>query len=125
VHRVAKDEYAAFERPGVRVLALADKGRETMTVDDRWGAAPDVVQNGQHEGIALLNMQTGECCELDPIGAEVWLLLCRGASLRGAVEHLVSSYDVSHERAEVDVLELINALHDLGMVERQEGAANV
>jgi hypothetical protein len=95
-----------------------------MTIDDRWDAAPDVVQNDHDDGIALLNMQTGECCELDPIGAEVWLLIRRGASLRGAVEHLVSSYDVSHERAEVDVLDLIKALHDLGMVERREGAAN-
>jgi hypothetical protein len=124
VHRVEKDEYAAFERPCVRLLAEADKGREAMTIDERWGAAADVVQNDHDEGIALLNMQTGECCELDPIGAEVWLLLCRGASLRGAVEHLVSSYDVSLERAETDVLDLVNALHDLGMVEQRASAAN-
>jgi len=94
------------------------------TLDDPLGVAPDVVQNDLEDGIALLNMQTGDCCELDAVGAEVWSLLRRGASLRGVVEHLASSYDVSAVRAEADVLELVKSLHDLGMVAPRSGATN-
>jgi hypothetical protein len=79
-------------------------------------AAPDVLQNAFDGGMALLNLRTGECCELDQAGAEIWGVLCRDGSPRAAAEHLARFYEVAAPRAEGDVVLLAKGLLELGML---------
>jgi hypothetical protein len=88
----------------------------SLTLDDHCTGAADVVQNTLDDGVALLNLRTGDCCEVDGVGAEIWSLLKRGTSLRAVAAHLATSYDVALPRIESDVLDLAKTLYDLGML---------
>lgn len=58
----------------------------------------------------LLDLNAGTYFSLDPIGARMWELIGRGASVAAICDELVQEYDVSRETLQADVIELCDKL---------------
>jgi hypothetical protein len=91
-----------------------------MRLDDRVKPTNHVVQQEIDEGIALLNMRTADCFELDPIGARLWAALRTEQRLRAVFEAVLAEYDVPPDVLEKDVLALVGKLMAAGVLERCE-----
>jgi hypothetical protein len=89
-----------------------------MRLDDRVRPTKDIVQNECEEGVALLNLRTAECFELDPIGTRLWSAIRADQRLRSAFETLIAEYDVAPDVLETDVLALVGKLMGAGILER-------
>jgi hypothetical protein len=88
-----------------------------MDLDDRLKPTSHVVKNDLEGGLALLDMKTGECFELDEIGASLWMSLVDDGRLRSGFEAIVASYDVAPDVLERDLLTLAGALVAAGLLE--------
>jgi hypothetical protein len=88
-----------------------------MDLDDRLRPTMYAVKNELEGGLALLNMRTGECYELDEIGAALWTSLVKDGRLRSGFEAIVASYDVAPDVLERDILALAGALVAAGLLE--------
>jgi len=89
-----------------------------MRLDDRVRPTNHVVQQEIEGGVALLNMRTAECFELDPIGARLWAALRTEQRLRSVFEAVLAEYDVTPDVLEKDVLALVSKLMAAGVLER-------
>jgi len=69
------------------------------------------------EEAAILNMKNSVYYGLDPVGARIWQLLQQPRSIAEIRDVIASEYDVSAERAESDLRELIGKLLSEGLVE--------
>ena len=69
------------------------------------------------EEAAILNMKNSVYYGLDPVGARIWRLLQQPRSIAEIRDVIASEYDVSAERAESDLRELIGKLLSEGLVE--------
>lgn len=65
----------------------------------------------------LLNTRGNKYYALDEVGAELWRRLSDGLKLRTAYEELLAEYDVDAGTLEADLLELLQALLDNGLIE--------
>jgi hypothetical protein len=87
-----------------------------MKLSDRLRPANHVVQNVRGSRAVLLNMKSGECYELDPIGGLVWTSICAGD--RGAgLDRISKLYAVAPDVLERDVLALLEELVACGLLE--------
>jgi hypothetical protein len=77
---------------------------------------PTVVSQETNEGAVLLEMTTGDCFELNRVGAEIWGALSRGEPLPVLVAALARRYDVPAATIEADANALIAALRGRGLV---------
>lgn len=68
----------------------------------------------------LLNTLTNKYYALNEVGARVWSLLANGKTLNEAHTLLLNEYEVEAVQLEQDLLELINDLHENGLVETIE-----
>jgi len=69
------------------------------------------------EEAAILNMKNSVYYGLDPVGARVWQLLQQPRSLGEIRDAIVEEYDVTPERAESDLRDLLEKLLSEGLVE--------
>jgi len=69
------------------------------------------------EEAAILNMKNSVYYGLDPVGARIWQLLQQPRSIAEIRDVIASEYDVSADRAESDLRELIGKLLSEGLVE--------
>ena len=79
-------------------------------------ANPLVVVQPIDGGSVLMDVATGDCFELNQIGAEIWTLFAEGRSQASIVAALVSSYDIRPEAVESDVRALLADLKRHGLV---------
>lgn len=77
-----------------------------------------ISQRATADGLFLLDVATGLCCELNALGARVWQELLEGGTLRLAHERILAEYEVSPEALEADLRELARELIDRRMLER-------
>jgi hypothetical protein len=77
---------------------------------------PTVVAKAMPEGAVLIDSRTGECFELNRVGARVWDGLERGVDLAGLVDELAAEYAIDRARISTDVATLVDALTRHGVL---------
>jgi hypothetical protein len=71
-------------------------------------------------GAILLDTASGECFELNSVGAIVWARIESGCSFDEIVEGLTRQYGVPPDLASADVEGLVDSLLKLGVVRARE-----
>jgi hypothetical protein len=75
------------------------------------------------EEAAILGMKNSTYYGLNPVGARVWNLLQQPRSVGEICEAIVAEYDVTAERCEDDLIELLQKMLQEGLVELSQGAS--
>jgi hypothetical protein len=83
---------------------------------DKFRVNPTVVATPMPDGAVLIDSATGECFELNRIGARVWERLQRGEDLVAIVDALASEYALERSRVSTDVANLVENLARHGIV---------
>ena len=65
----------------------------------------------------ILNLKSGVYYGLNSVGTRIWNLLQQPRSVREIRDALVARYDVDRERAENDLIALLQKLIDAGLVQ--------
>ncbi len=65
----------------------------------------------------ILNLATGNYFGLDGVGTRLWALLTESGALQGAVDAMAAEYEIDRPALERDVLDLVDALVDKGLVQ--------
>jgi len=71
----------------------------------------------------LLDMPSGRYFALNPIGTVIWQWLSTPCHIESLCERLLQEYDVTAERCEAEVTELIRQLAEHGLVRLDECGA--
>jgi hypothetical protein len=71
---------------------------------------PMITAQFMHTGALLMDIASGDCFELNAVGAEVWQALERGDSVARVVHGMTEKYKISSERAAADVSDLLTNL---------------
>jgi len=61
---------------------------------------------------------------LDEVGAEVWGWIAEHGTLGAVLDRIVAAYEVSRQQAQQDLMRLIDALLENGLVQVSEAAAD-
>jgi hypothetical protein len=73
-------------------------------------------------GTVVMDLRAGKYLALNPVGAEIWVLLEAGASAAQVLEHLTARFEVEPARLRADVEGLLSALQARGLVVATTGA---
>ena len=84
--------------------------------------APDVIGSELGSEVVMLNLGDATYYGLDEVGAEVWRLIQTPITIGRVVASIVDAYDVDPQRCRTDVLTLMAALRERGLVEVRDGA---
>lgn len=82
----------------------------------------DVLASELGPEVVMLNLRDATYYGLEDVGAEIWRLLQTPITIGRIVAALLEMYDVDAERCRSDVLILVAALADRGLVEVREPA---
>lgn len=81
---------------------------QTLT---RYAAPFEVVARDLEDGVLLLDFRSGECFQLDPIGALAWRLIEEGiASSHDIIFEFCDRFNAPRERVEEDMEQFFEAL---------------
>lgn len=80
---------------------------------------PSVVSQQTSDGAVLLEMTTGECFELNRVGAEIWEAIARGGVLEDVIVTLEKRYHLPMSMIDADARILINDLLAKGLLKSQ------
>ena len=87
-----------------------------ITLTSRVRIQDDVLfQELQGEAV-LLNLKTGVYLGLDRIGTTIWQLLQEDGALSRVVEVILREYDVTQEKFEQDLLNLVGQMEKQGLL---------
>jgi predicted Rdx family selenoprotein len=81
-----------------------------------WLPNPLISAQRMETGAVLMDAATGDCFELNRIGAEVWEQIASGGDVAAMVAGLASRYGVAVDRVSEDVRKLIDQLLARGLV---------
>jgi Coenzyme PQQ synthesis protein D (PqqD) len=70
---------------------------------------------------AILELKSGTYFGLDEVGATVWKLIARPRRVIEIRDALLRQYDVEAERCGQELIELLGALHEQGLIQVAEG----
>lgn len=73
------------------------------------------------QDVVLLNTHSNKYFALDEVGAQFWDLLRDGKQVNHAYKELLKEYEVASDQLEKDILELLDALMENGLVEITSG----
>jgi hypothetical protein len=79
-------------------------------------AGAHVVSQPTEQGAVLLEMTSGECFELNRVGAEIWGGITKGVALSQVVQDVASRYRVSASTVESDARALVAELKRRGLL---------
>jgi hypothetical protein len=68
------------------------------------------------KGAILMNTSSGDCFELNGVGAFVWDCIGRGMGLEAIARELVKAYEIDETTARADLSRLIEELERQGIV---------
>jgi hypothetical protein len=88
----------------------------TLTLRTRVVASPDVVHRELDGEAVLLNLRTGMYFGLDEVGTRIWSCLGDTTALAEVHQRLLGEYDVTADRLEADLIDLVTRLADQGLV---------
>jgi len=79
----------------------------------------DVVwRNLQGESV-LLDLKSGVYFGLDAVGTRIWTLLQDRRNLQAVLQELLSEYEVSEETCAHDLMDLVSAMAEKGLVQTE------
>jgi len=87
-----------------------------LTLRTRVVASLDVVHRELDGEAVLLNLDTGMYFGLDEVGTRVWSCLREATDLAAIHRTLLDEYEVAADRLEADLIELVGALAEQGLV---------
>lgn len=70
---------------------------------------------------AILELKTGTYFGLDEVGASVWNLIAQPRRVIEVRDALLAQYDVEAEQCGRELIELLDALHERGLIQVAEG----
>lgn len=79
--------------------------------------ASDVLGSELGSEVVMLSLRDGMYYGLDDVGAEIWRLIQGPMTIGRIVASLVDTYDVDARRCRADVIRLVAALRDRGLVD--------
>jgi hypothetical protein len=85
-------------------------------LDDTVTPSPHILARRMDPGAILMNTASGDCFELNPVGARVWDLISRGCALEAILDELVSTYAIDRATARGDLQRLLDELAQQGIV---------
>ena len=88
----------------------------TLTLQTQVVPSPDVVHRELDGEAVLLNLGTGMYFGLDEVGTRVWSCLSESTDLAAIHRTLLDEYEVAADRLEADLIELVGALAERGLV---------
>jgi hypothetical protein len=77
---------------------------------------PLVVAQAMDEGLVLMDLPSGECFELNRVGAEVWDRLAKAQSIADIVTEMAAQYHAPASTVESDVRALVTDLLRRGLL---------
>ena len=86
-------------------------------------AARDQVSCDLNGETAILSLANGTYYGLDPVGAQVWILLQEPRRVEEIRDAVLQEYEVEAERCQNDVLALLERLRAEGLIEVRDGPA--
>ncbi len=91
-----------------------------VTLDSLVVQDPELVQAGLEDYTMLMSIEAGRYYSLDPVAGRIWQLIEKPARLREVCAALEREFEVTPERCEQDVLDLVEHLAEANLV-RTEG----
>lgn len=67
--------------------------------------------------IVMMNIETGEYYDIDPIGSQIWEIIEGPQSISSICSQLIEKFDVTAEACEQEVIVFLAELLELGAVE--------
>ena len=89
----------------------------TVTTESRVRTAPGQTWCEVGGEAAILNTVTGVYYGLNPIGTLVWKSLEGGTIVNAICDTITDSYEVDRSTCEADVIEVLQAMLDAGLIE--------
>ena len=83
----------------------------------RVGVAPAQVSCSLDKESVILNLANGTYYGLNPVGAAVWELLREPRTVESIQQEIRNAYEVEAERADADVLALLEQLLAAGLIQ--------
>ena len=80
----------------------------------------EVLFTSMGEDAVLLHVQRGDYYSLNKVGARLWVLADGSKSISDLAELITQEFDISHDQAEKDILELAGQLEKEGLVTVRE-----
>jgi hypothetical protein len=87
-------------------VVVASKDQASCTLEDE---------------VAIVYLKAGIYYGLDPVGARIWALLQTPRSVRAVRDALLAEYEVDAARCESDLVTLVQAMAEAGLVEVTDG----
>ena len=79
-------------------------------------ANPAVVTQTTADGAVLIEMNSGDCFELNHVGAEIWSRLSQGEGLANIVVAVAKRYAIAESTADADARRLLTDLEQRGLL---------
>jgi hypothetical protein len=87
-----------------------------MSPESRVAISPGVYARAFGDELVLLDFSRGEYFGLDELGAEIWKLAEAGETLGAIADHIVERFEVTHDVAFRDIVDLVTHMRDQGLV---------
>jgi hypothetical protein len=84
-------------------------------------AAREQVSTDLGDETAILHLEAGTYYGLDAVGARIWKLVQEPTTVEEIRDALVGEYEVDYQRCEGDLISLLQALADEGLLEVRDG----
>jgi hypothetical protein len=94
-----------------------------ITLDSVVVASRDQVCSDLGAETAILGLRRNAYYSVDRVGKRIWELLQTPRSVAAILAALLARYEVDPGRCRDDLLRLLRALHDEGLIEIRHGAA--
>jgi len=89
---------------------------DSVTLGNRVTPSDEVLAQEVGDEVVLLDLAGERYFGLDPVGTRIWTLLPDAANLGVVLDCLCEEFDAPRERIETDLLALIAALSEAGLV---------
>ena len=80
-------------------------------------AAPEQMSSELSGEVVILNLESGKYYSLDAVGATVWKMIREPQTVGAIKEVILNTYDVTAERCEADLQNLLTSLQTAGVAE--------
>lgn len=87
-----------------------------MSPEARVAISPGVYARAFGDELVLLDFSRGEYFGLDELGAEIWKLAEAGEAVGAIADRIVERFEVGHEVAFRDIVDLVTQMRDQGLV---------
>ena len=87
-----------------------------MTLPDTLTIPAEVMARQVGDETVILDLASGNYFGLDSVGARIWQLLVEGKKLEQVCDIMLTEYDTTRERLELDLERLVRELSAQGLV---------